>query len=403
MIGWRIAIWVAVVLVTLVFLYLVRSILLPFGLALLISVLLDPTIRKLRMRGYKRSLAVLIVFVGFFGILGLIGVRLAPLAGNQLASFRNQLEVLTNKLTAEDPNANYFRSWNPVAKAAQTSSKDFVDTFFEDNKGTLERFGIPTSKRAFIDQYVTPQRQNLGKIVQNFFNSFLGIVSAATSQVLLLLLTPILVFLILNDLEKFRARSVSYIPPAIRKETLQVLSDIGAVFISYLRGVTTTIAIYFVLMAVLLWLLGAPYFVLLALLFASLYLIPMLGSLINAATLFLVTGLHGVSGHLFIHLSSPWLWASVITLVYLAVHLVFDNLVYPKLVGQAVGLHPVVSMFVIFSGGALFGLIGMIFAFPLAGSIKVLLERLLRVASVTDGVTLRLPAVPMRHRAASEV
>jgi predicted PurR-regulated permease PerM len=56
-------------------------------------------------------------------------------------------------------------------------------------------------------------------------------------------------------------------------------------------------------------------------------------------------------------------------------------------------------MFVIFSGGALFGLIGMIIAFPLAGAVKVILERLLRVTSV-QAETLALPMVPLRHRAA---
>jgi predicted PurR-regulated permease PerM len=54
-------------------------------------------------------------------------------------------------------------------------------------------------------------------------------------------------------------------------------------------------------------------------------------------------------------------------------------------------------MFVIFSGGALFGLPGMILAFPVAGSIKVLLDRVIRFTNKTDG-ELILPEVPLRHR-----
>ena len=63
----------------------------------------------------------------------------------------------------------------------------------------------------------------------------------------------------------------------------------------------------------------------------------------------------------------------------------------------AVGLDPIVSMFVIFSGGALFGLPGMIIAFPLAGSVKVVLDRLIRVTSGTSEA-VRLPSTPLRHR-----
>jgi hypothetical protein len=48
---------------------------------------------------------------------------------------------------------------------------------------------------------------------------------------------------------------------------------------------------------------------------------------------------------------------------------------------MAVGLHPVASFFCIFAGAALFEAIGMLLAFPLAGSIKVILDRLLRVTS----------------------
>ena len=54
-------------------------------------------------------------------------------------------------------------------------------------------------------------------------------------------------------------------------------------------------------------------------------------------------------------------------------------------------------MFVIFSGGALFGLVGMIIAFPLAGSVKVILDRLIRITSANQEV-LSLPSIPIRHR-----
>jgi predicted PurR-regulated permease PerM len=87
----------------------------------------------------------------------------------------------------------------------------------------------------------------------------------------------------------------------------------------------------------------------------------------------------------------------MLLLAYIACHFTYDSLVYPRVVGKAVGLDPVVSMFVIFSGGALFGLVGMIIAFPLAGSVKVILDRLIRITSASQDA-LRLPSVPLRHR-----
>jgi hypothetical protein len=47
-------------------------------------------------------------------------------------------------------------------------------------------------------------------------------------------------------------------------------------------------------------------------------------------------------------------------------------------------------------GQALFGLPGMVIAFPVSGAIKVILDRLLKITSSTDAVVL--PAVPLRHK-----
>jgi predicted PurR-regulated permease PerM len=150
-------------------------------------------------------------------------------------------------------------------------------------------------------------------------------------------------------------------------------------------------------MSLLLTLLNAPYSVLLGVLFGALYLVPYLNVAISGTVLFLVTGLSGRTGDFMFHAGSPWAFAGILVLVYILCHFTFDTLVYPRFVGRAVGLDPVVSMFVIFSGGALFGLVGMIIAFPLAGSVKVILDRLIRITS-TSQEGLHLPAVPLRHR-----
>lgn len=404
MVGWKIALWVFVVAIAIWFLYAVRTILLPFVLAFLISVLLDPGIRKLRMRGYSRPKAVTIVFLAFFSVVGLVGLWVVPIIGGQMGYFKDTLQNFTSQLSQEDPADNYFLKWNPAIRTQPPAGASAeVDKVLEQFGGTLERFGLPSSRQAIVSQYVEPHRADLANYVEKFFNGFLGIVGTAASQILLLLFTPLFVYMILIDLERFRVRSASWIPPSIRAETISIIRDIGDVFIKYLRGVTITIVTYIAVMALVLAAIGAPYSVLLALLFGALYMIPMVGSWIASATLILVTGLSGIHSNWFMSFGSSWTFALVITGIYLACSTGFDQLVYPRMVGKAVGLHPLVSMFVIFAGGALFGLIGMIIAFPLAGSIKVILERLIKITSGSHAEDLDLPVVPLRHRTASEV
>jgi predicted PurR-regulated permease PerM len=113
--------------------------------------------------------------------------------------------------------------------------------------------------------------------------------------------------------------------------------------------------------------------------------------------LLIVTGLSGETNVRFLEFNSPWAAAAATVAGYLIFDRAFDLFVFPKVVGRSVGLNPIVSLFVVFSGGALFGLMGMLLAFPLAGAVKVVLDRLIRVTSTGSG-EVYLPAVPLRHR-----
>ena len=394
---WRIVLWVALVVVTVTFLYAVRSILPPFVLAWLIALILEPVVRKLRLRGFSRAWAVTTITVAFFVLSGVFLVLAIPRVNSQLAEFQTSIQSLTNRLAEENANDNFFVRWNPSVRSMPAGPVGWIDGAFEQAGPTLQRFGLPDTRREFVDQYIEPRRDELAGYVKNFFNGFLRLLGGAASEIFLLLFTPLFVFLILLDLERFRARWTSWVPPSIRTETVSIISDIGDVFKKYLRGVLTTIALYMLVMSLVFSAIGMPYSILLALIAGALYLIPMLGPLMSGVTIFVVTGFSGQTGNLFMHFGSSWGFATVLVAIFFVVSVTFDQLVYPNMVGKAVDLHPLVSMFVVFSGGALFGLPGMLISFPLAGSIKVVLVRLLRMTTrpVSDG--LGLPATPMRH------
>lgn len=397
MAGWRITLWAVLVLAALGFLYLVRGILLPFVLAIVISVVLDPSIRKLRMRGMSRGAAVALVGVLFFGMMTLLGIWLTPVIGQQISNFRTTVERFGSGISQPDPNQNFFVKWNPVVVVEAPQQKDMIDQVLTDFKPILSSAGLPTTRKAIYDQYIAPNSKQIASGVQSFFNGFFGIIGTLTSQLFLLIFTPILVFMILADLERLKRRSVTWIPPSIRASTVDTLSDIGNVFTSYLRGVTLAVCLYMAIAAVLLLLMGAPYAILLGILFGITYMIPYIGAAISTTILFLTAGLSGKTDWLFLHLPSAWAYAGLVVAVYFLFDRVFDMLVFPRIIGSSVGLNPVVSMFVILAGGALFGLPGMLLAFPMAGAVKVVLDRVMKF-TLTPGDDLKLPAIPLRHR-----
>lgn len=397
---WRIILWVVIAIATLVFLYLVRGILLPFIVAILISALLSAPYRWLLRRGWARTTAALVPMLVFFGILIVGMISLAPVITAQVGGLKDRGEQLVASLAKPNPLDNFFMRGNPENRAKAAQEQDPVDQFLEQNSELLSRVGVPTNKRSILAQYVEPQREQIKNTVQNVIKGSLSIATGLVSQGLTLIFVPLLVWFILPNTESFKRKIINIIPPQLRRSSIDLADDIGDVFSNYLRGVSIAVFGYMAFMAILLSILGAPYGLLLGCLFGAVYLVPYLNVMISATTLFFVTGVSGKMQWFGIQFASPWAYAGTLVLVYVICHFIFDSAVYPKFVGNAVGLDPIVSMFVIFSGGALFGLPGMILAFPVAGSVKVMLDRLLKVTNVVD-VELTLPEIPLRHREAT--
>ena len=396
-VDWRIILWVAITIVTLWFLYQVRGILLPFVIAILISALLGPAFRWLKAKGWRDLTAAGVPMLLFFGVLAVALLSLAPVISNQIGSLKDRTEVLVASLAKPNPLDNFFLRGNPANRQKQAEKKDPVDQFLQSNAELITRFNLPTTKREILGQYIEPQRDQIKSTIQTVLRSSVGVATGFVSQAFTLIFVPLLVWFILPNTEMFKRKFLNFIPPQLRTSSVDLADDIGDVFSNYLRGVTIAVFGYMAFMAILFTLLGAPYGLLLGVMFGMLYLIPYLSVMISATTLFFVTGLSGKIAWLGVHFSSSWAYAGILVLVYIACHFAFDMAIYPKFVGKAVGLDPIVSMFVIFCGGALFGLPGMILAFPVAGCVKVIMDRLLKVTNQVT-VELSLPEKPLRHR-----
>ena len=81
---------------------------------------------------------------------------------------------------------------------------------------------------------------------------------------------------------------------------------------------------------------------------------------------------HNALGFVRVASHSPGYVVSVI-LCIICLGIVFDQIVYPRVVGGSVGLHPVLSLFAITAGATLFGVPGILLAVPVAASIQVVL------------------------------
>lgn len=451
--GSRVLLWVAIVLIAAWFLYSVRAILFPFAVGLFAAALLDPSIRKLRKRGFSRLAAVWTIFVAFFAAIAAVGIVLAPIVAAQVSNIqptftnfarstlfpptrleqfladpearrkREQLNEpyplepaafrtwLTDKEKKNSDYAVFFeveradllRHELPTGRDELLANLDTpvvpgpIDKFIARYRSTLETFNLPTTRTGFEEMFQL--RKNVNELVTAAFGGAARLIRYFGSSILLLILTPIITLLILLDYDNFRRRFVTWIPPAIRPATTDLLGDLGDVLAAYVRGLTKSVLLYSTIMSALLTVLGVPYSLFLGMLVGVFYLMPYIGMFISVGAIWLAIFTVGTDGLLWgIDLGASN-YVLLCLLTFMAASVTYDQLIHPRIVGRSVGLHPVVSFFVILSGGAIFGLAGMILAFPIAGMVKVILDRLIRFTTTTSLDTLDLPRVPSRHAA----
>jgi predicted PurR-regulated permease PerM len=143
----------------------------------------------------------------------------------------------------------------------------------------------------------------------------------------------------------------------------------GVVIVSVLTGVTVALTLSVVSLFY-----GTKYGLIIGLVSGLTYMIPYLGpvtSCVSAGFFGYVTAAH-----------TPWLACGVSVAAMLAVNQVFDTFLTPRIVGQRIGLHPLVMLFAVFMGVSLLGIPGMIIATPVAASIKIVLARWLPIKEV---------------------
>jgi predicted PurR-regulated permease PerM len=140
-----------------------------------------------------------------------------------------------------------------------------------------------------------------------------------------------------------------------------------------------------------------PYAVLLGVLAFTLEFIPVIGVFISGALCVLLA------------LSQGWLVALLVLGYFVLVHIVEADIVGPRVMGRAIGVHPAVSIFALIAGAELFGIWGALFASPLAGLTQAVLsemwrewreahsEMFIRQVPVSTDTTNSAPAAHVPH------
>lgn len=194
----------------------------------------------------------------------------------------------------------------------------------------------------------------------------LAVVSGLTGFVIKLALVLVISFYLVLDSRRFRDTIVSLAPARHRQHVLFVESTVATIGGGYLRGQLILAAIIGVLDTLGVMFFGVPYPLIIGVIAAVTELIPMVGPILGAIP---AIGLA---------LLAPFPTVLWVALYFFAVQQLEGNLLVPRISGDAVGLHPLAAMLALLAGFELAGVLGGLFAVPLAGVLYVLVAQIHR-------------------------
>ena len=293
-------------------------------LAALISYALVPVVKFLQ-RAMPRYAAIGITYLVVFLGIGLLVYIIVHTAAEQLVSL--------SRLTAELLSSGSSGKNSPLAPLIHT-------------------FGIS-------DRQLLAAREQIVTRLGNYASDVVPLVTRFADFLLDIVVVAIMSIYFLIDGSRM-ARWCRYRLPRSMQAGF-VLDTLQRVAGGYIRGQLVLSVVIGILVGGGLAILRVPYALLLGVLAFIFEFIPILGTLASGVICTLIALTHG------------WLIALIVLIYFVVVHIIEGDILGPRIVGKAIGLHPIVSIAAVIAGAELFGIVGALLASPLVGVIQSIL------------------------------
>jgi predicted PurR-regulated permease PerM len=311
-------------------LWLARAIIGPFVVAGVLAYAFSPVVSAVQNRTrLPRAAVVGLGYVLFLGVVAILAYAAAERAGRELtelsAGGHDVISAALHKLFGDS-----------VVIAGNRYNVDDLATQLKQT--FVGMFGSPTGAVAMAERAVE-----------------MGL------QVILCL---IITFYLLLDGHRFGQFALRFLDRGQRADTLRLAHEIHVVLGRWLRGQMLLIALVAAVIYVVLGpILHVPFALALGIVSGVLEIIPLVGPIIAAALAGTVTfATHGTDTTV------------VVLVVYFVIRQIEDQVVMPLVIGRAVHLHPVITIFAVLVGLSTWGVLGGLLGVPVAAAINVTLH-----------------------------
>ncbi len=232
----------------------------------------------------------------------------------------------------------------------------------------------PTPESQSIEDAVKSAVPTVGKLAGQALKGVLAGGLGIVVTLLNLLLVPVFTFYLLRDWDRAVAGVDALIPAPQRPLVRRVSREIDGRLQAFVRGQLTVCLALGVLYSIGLLVVGIDLAIVVGMLSGLLFIVPYLGTAV---------GIVAASGLALLAFGVDWHLVGVLG-VFGGVQLIEGMVLTPWIVGDKVGLHPLVVMIALLVGGNLFGIAGMLLAIPVTAAAQVLLVEWIQAYRASD-------------------
>lgn len=304
-------------------------------ISIVLAYALNPIINRLEKHGIKRLYGVLILYVSIVVIIFVLAFLIIPKSGREIKRLVTDLPMYFDKLS------------------------NMVDNLYERYYSTVGE--LPPLFKV-IEDIVKENVDNIQVYLANGAKSFFGAIAGMTSKIINIVLTPILTLYFLVDKENFVNRLKSWIPRKYKDDTIYLATNIDNSLSKFIRG-RLLMALYVgVFTSIMLLIIGVDFAIVIGFITGLFDIVPYIGPLMG----FIPALFFG-----FIESPIKAVWVSIL---FVIIQWGENNVLGPKIIGENMGIHPLVILLSIIIGGGVFGVFGMIISVPLVAVFKIIYQ-----------------------------
>ena len=298
---------------------------------------------KIEAPGLRRVVALLLTFVAVAIVLGGVFLLLIPQLTETVEifipavyDFMQELGVAVNNFLSENPEAMDF---------IQNSSGDAIPD-------------LPS----FVQKIASVLGNGISTILQGAVSTIGSVASFAMDLFVAIVFGVYCLFQKETLARQGRKILYAFTKESFADRLIHILRLSNSTFSNFLSGQCIEVCILGAMIAISMAILKMPYIPLVSVLVAVTAFIPIVGAWVGCAV-----------GAFFMLVNDP-MQAVWFVVMFLVVQQIEGNLIYPKVVGNSIGLSGMWVIVAISIGGDLFGIVGMLLMIPFASVLQTILR-----------------------------